>query len=386
MAGTRSKGLKVGFVLDDGLDNPDGVQQYILAVGDWLRSKGHQVSYLVGQTSREDIPGVHSMSRNVRVRFNGNQGGTMPLPASTRKIRQVLEAGRFDVLHVQVPYSPFMGSKVIMNADGRTAVIGTFHIAPNNRLVALGNRALGIRLKKSLRRIDTMLSVSQAAADFASDTFRVDSTISPNVIDYGRFHAAKPLKEYDDERLTILFLGRLVPRKGCLQLLKAVNLLADRGDLPGFRVIICGTGPLENHLRRYITEHRLNGIVEMAGFVTEEDKPRYYASADISVFPSTGGESFGIVLLEAMASGRSAILAGDNEGYRSVLVSRPELLVDADDARGMAVSLAHYLQDGKFRREVSRWGADFTRSFDVNVVGERLVGIYEEALHKRRNR
>lgn len=384
MAGPKTKPLKIGFVLDDGLDKPDGVQQYILSLGGWFKSRGHEVRYLVGQTSRKDIPGVHSMSRNMRVSFNGNQGGTMPLPASSRKIRRVLETGKFDVLHVQVPYSPFMGHKVIMNAGPRTAVIGTFHIAPNSPLVSMGNRALGIWLRRSLRRFDAMLSVSQAAADFAADTFKVKSDISPNVIDYGRFHAAKPLKRYDDGKLTILFLGRLVPRKGCMQLLKAVNLLALRTDLPEFRVLICGTGPLESQLRTYVDEHGLGDIVSLAGFITEDDKPRYYASADISVFPSTGGESFGIVLLEAMASGRSAILAGDNEGYRSVLVSRPELLVDPDDTKAMSVKLAGYLQDGSTRREISRWGAGFTKDFDVNAVGADLLEVYGQALHKRR--
>ena len=103
-------------------------------------------------------------------------------------------------------------------------------------------------------------------------------------------------------------------------------------------------------------------MVELAGFVTEDEKPRYYASADISVFPSNGGESFGIVLLEAMASGKSAILAGDNAGYRSVLVSRPELLADPRDTRTLGVRLAQYLKDASLRREISVWGADFTRS------------------------
>jgi phosphatidylinositol alpha-mannosyltransferase len=385
MAAGRSSKLNIGFVLDDGLDKPDGVQQYVLSVGGWLSAQGHDVRYLVGQTARKDIPGVHSMSRNVRVSFNGNQGGTMPLPASTRNIRRVLARKRFDVLHVQVPYSPFMGHKVIMNASDDTAVVGTFHIAPNSRLVTAGNRALGIWLRRSLRRFDVMLSVSQAAMDFAADTFRVSSDISPNVVDYRRFHSAAPLKKYAGKPLTILFLGRLVPRKGCLQLLKAVNRLAGRDDLPEFRVVICGKGPLEPRMRDYISQHGLGDIVEMAGFVTEEDKPRYYASADVSVFPSTGGESFGIVLLEAMASGKSAILAGDNEGYRSVLVSRPELLVDPADTEAFAVKLARYLQDDGYRRDVRQWGEDFTASFDVNVVGERLTAIYEEALHKRRN-
>lgn len=384
MAGRKNKPLRIGFVLDDGLDNPDGVQQYILALGSWLVSMGHEVSYLVGQTSRMDITGIYSMSRNIRVSFNGNKA-SIPLPTSTRKIRRVLDTGRFDVLHIQVPYSPFMGHRVVMAAGDRTAVVGTFHIAPNSRLVSVGNRALGLWLRRSLKRFDTMLSVSQAAADFAADTFHVASAISPNVIDYGRFHQARPFKKYQDDRLTILFLGRLVPRKGCLQLLKAISEIASRPDLPKFRLLICGKGPLESRLRRYIMENNLEDTVEMAGFITEADKPRYYASADISVFPSTGGESFGIVLLEAMAGGRSAILAGDNEGYRSVLVSRPELLIDPEDTRAFGTRLAKYLQDATFRKEIAAWGAGFTKDFDVDAVGRQLVDVYREALHKRRN-
>lgn len=385
MAGPQNNPLKIGFVLDDGLDKPDGVQQYILAIGGWLQAQGHEVRYLVGQTSRTDIAGVHSMSRNVRVRFNGNRL-TMPLPTSKRKLRTFLQAEQFDVLHVQVPYSPFMGHRVILAADPqRTAIIGTFHIAPNNRLVSIGNRGLGIWLHRSLKRFDAMLSVSQTAADFARQTFGVASEISPNVIDYSRFHDAKPLKKYDDERLTILYLGRLVPRKGCLALLQAVAKLAKHGDMPKFRVLICGGGPLEQKLRKYANDNGLGGIVEFAGFVSEADKPQYYASADISVFPSSGGESFGIVLLEAMASGRSAIMAGDNPGYRSVLASRPELLFSPRDTDALAAKLAQYLSDDSLRNDTRQWGAQFTKDFDVNVVGQQLLEVYAQALHKRRN-
>lgn len=388
MVATKNKPLKVGFVLDDGLDSPDGVQQYILALGGWMSARGHDVRYIVGQTARTDIPGVHSMSRNMRVRFNGNRL-SMPLPTSRAKLRRFLKAEQFDVLHIQVPYSPFMGHRLIMAADrSRTAIIGTFHIAPSNKLVTVGNRALGLWLRRSLKRFDKMLSVSQAAVDFAEDTFRIGSEISPNVVDYQRFHDVEPFERLRDGRPVILFLGRLVPRKGCMHLLKAVASIAGREDLPAFRVLICGTGPLEPQLRRYINENGLENIVELAGFVSEEDKPAYYASADISVFPSTGGESFGIVLLEAMASGRAAILAGDNPGYRSVLVSRPELLVDPTDERALGVRLVQYLQDESVRREIQQWGADFTKSFDVNKVGQDLLKIYSEALetlHKRLN-
>ncbi len=380
MTTAKNSKLKIGFVLDDGLDEPDGVQQYILALGGWLKSNGHEVRYLVGQTSRTDIAGVHSMSRNMHVRFNGNRL-SMPLPTGSAKLRRFLQVENFDVLHIQVPYSPFMGHKLIMAADRRrTAIIGTFHIAPSNRLVSVGNRAMGLWLHRSLKRFDKMLSVSQAAADFAKDTFRVDSEISPNVIDYARFHDARPLKKYRDGRLVVLFLGRLVPRKGCMHLLQAVAGIVKDRELPPFRVLVCGTGPLESQLRRYIKHEGLEDVVELEGFVAEGEKPRYYASADISVFPSNGGESFGIVLLEAMASGKSAVLAGDNPGYRSVLVSRPELLADPRDTRALGVRLAQYLEDASLRQDIREWGADFTRAFDVDAVGGRLLEIYRETL------
>jgi phosphatidylinositol alpha-mannosyltransferase len=272
--GAPTKALKVGLVLDDGLDNPDGVQQYILAIGDWLREQGHEVRYLVGQTSRQDIEGVHSLSRNIQVSSNGNRM-SIPLPTSKRKLRRFLMAERFDVLHVQTPYSPFMGEQLIMLAGPETAIIGTFHILPNSRLISLGTRALGILSWLSLRRFDTMLSVSSAAADFASRTYRVKSIVLPNVVDYNRFRTARPFPEYNDSTLTILFLGRLVPRKGCLLLMQAIAQLKARDDLPKFRVLICGKGPLEPKLRQLIAKYGLQGNVTLTGFVSEADKPRY---------------------------------------------------------------------------------------------------------------
>ncbi|MDB5170985.1 MAG: hypothetical protein JWO35_679 [Candidatus Saccharibacteria bacterium] len=379
-----TKSFKIGLVLDDGLDKPDGVQQYILGVGEWLRNQGHDVHYLVGESKRTDITGLHSMSRNIMVRFNGNQL-TMPLPTSRRKLRKFLDAEQFDVLHIQVPYSPFMGHRLIQAAGPRTAVVGTFHIAPNTGIVTLGTKALGIWLKSSLKRFDDMMSVSPAALNFARATFKVESTISPNVIEYPRFHTAKPFEKYADDTLTILFLGRLVSRKGCHLLLEAVAQLAKQADLPKFRLVICGKGHLEAKLREYAMQQGIEDRVEFTGFVTEEDKPRYYASADISVFPSSGGESFGIVLLEAMASGRAAVLAGDNPGYRSVLHQNPELLFDPQNADALAKKLAIYLRDEALRKQMADWGEDYTKGFDVDVVGRQLQDIYSKALRKRRD-
>jgi phosphatidylinositol alpha-mannosyltransferase len=374
--------LKVALVLDDGLDKPDGVQQYILSVGSWLSSHGHDVHYLVGQTARSDIPNIHSLSRNVRVSFNGNRL-SMPLPTSRAKLKKLLDDEQFDVLHVQTPYSPLMGGRLINLAGPRTAVIGTFHILPNSPVASVGNWLLGLWCRRSLQRFDRMLSVSPAAAAFAQKTFHVRSDISPNVIDYKRFAAGKPLKQYDDDITTILFLGRLVPRKGCQVLIKAIANLAERSDLPKFRLVICGKGPLERALKRDVKKLGLEDIVEFVGFIAEDIKPRYYASADLTVFPSSGGESFGIVLIEAMASGKSAVLAGNNPGYASVMAPEPELLFNPRDAGGLARLIARYLIVPKLGKDMAKWGHSHSRQFDVELVGPQLVDIYRQALIKR---
>ncbi len=376
--------LKIGLVLDTSLDPADGVQQYVVSLGEWLRSKGHDVHYLAGQTTRRNLPNIHSLARNIGVRFNGNST-TIPLPTSRKRLKRFLKEYKFDVLHVQVPHSPFMGQRVVLAADKHTAVIGTFHILPYGKLAVLGSKALGLWLKPSLKRFDKMLSVSPAAASFAKTSFGIDSDILPNVIDYRRFHEAKPFPEKNQEGLTILFLGRLVPRKGCQLLLEAVRLVAQSKQAPVFNVLICGKGPLEAKLRQFVRQNGLQAIVKFKGFVSEAEKPRFYASADIAVFPSSGGESFGIVLLEAMASGKAAVLAGDNPGYRSVMTSQSDLLFDPKDASALAKKIIRYLGDSKLRRDKSVWGEVYAKSFDVNVIGVKLLAIYYEALRKRRD-
>lgn len=375
--------LTIGLVLDTSLDPPDGVQQYVIGVGEWLRGQGHDVHYLVGETHNRDLPNVHSLSRNIHVQFNGNRT-TIPLPTSKRKLRAVLRKYHFDVLHVQTPHSPFMAQPLIRCADKGTAVLGTFHIAAYNWMVTAGNQLLGWWLQPSLRRFDKIVSVSPAATSFARKTFGIETEILPNVIDYPRFHGAKPFKKYDDDTVTILFFGRLVARKGCGMLLEAIARLQKDEELPKFRVVICGKGPEQKKLERYIVDHDLTNIVEMTGFVDEADKPHYYASADISVFPSSGGESFGIVLLEAMASGKAAVLAGDNPGYRSVMEPRSELIFDPLDADALAKLLSRYVRDQALRKSAAAWGAAYTRQFDESAVGAKLLEMYREALRKRR--
>jgi phosphatidylinositol alpha-mannosyltransferase len=375
--------LKIGLILDASLDPPDGVQQYVVTVGEWLRQQGHEVHYLVGESHQRQLPNIHSLARNIRVRFNGNRT-TIPLLANQRSLRRFIHEQQFDVLHVQTPHHPLLAQHLILAAGPHTAVIGTFHILPEGWPSRIGNRLLGIWLRPSLNRLDTLLAVSPAAADFAAATFHLKADVLPNVIDYQKFHQARPLRQYNDKTLTILFLGRLVPRKGCALLLAAVARLAQEPNLPKFRVVICGDGPLAASLRKFIINHVLDNIVSLVGFVSEADKPRYYASADIAVFPSRGGESFGIVLIEAMAGGQAVVLGGDNPGYRSVLAQQPELLFDPLDAQALTEKLRDYLVHRAKRRQSAQWAGNYARDFDVQTVGPKLLKIYQQALRKRR--
>ncbi|HSX17737.1 MAG TPA: glycosyltransferase family 4 protein [Patescibacteria group bacterium] len=374
--------LKIGFVFDDSLDKPDGVQQYVLTLGRWLTSQGHDVHYLVGETKRTDIPNLHSLSRNIKVRFNQNRMA-MPLPAKKAPIRALLEREQFDVLHVQVPYSPALAGRIIKAASPHTAVVGTFHIAPHGALVTIANSLLGLWSHRGLKRFDAMTATSQPAQHFAKKTFHIDSEVVPLPLALDKFYNAEPFARYQFNK-NVVFLGRLVERKGCQYLLKAVRRLRDDGAWPeGAKVLICGAGPLQEQLTDYVERYAIANLVEFVGYISEEDKPRYLACADVVVYPSTGGESFGIVLLEAMASSRGAVLAGNNPGYASVMAPRPDSLFDPHDTSLLAEKLLSALVDTKLRSDAHAWQREYVKQFDINEIGPRTVAIYEQALHKR---
>lgn len=375
--------LKIGLVLDDSLDKTDGVQQYVLTIGRWLASQGHEVHYLVGETKRTDLPNVHSMTRNVKVRFNQNRMA-MPLPARLGSIRKLLAELKLDVLHVQVPYSPALAGRIIKAADARTAVVGTFHILPHTKAVHLANRALSKVVRGSLRRFDVITSNSAASAKFAGEVYGAKGPVIPLPLELDKFQGGKPLAKYKNGK-TIVFLGRLVERKGCQYLLRAVNhAVQDKTWPKDARVVICSDGHLRPQLEKYAQDNKLGKIVEFTGFISETEKPRYLASADVVVYPSTGGESFGIVLLEAMASSPGVVLAGDNPGYASVMAPRPQSLFDPHDIPSFAKKLVQALTDPKMRQAANAWQRSYVKQFDVPTVGKQIISLYKEALHKRR--
>lgn len=376
--------LKIALVLDDSLDKPDGVQQYVLTVGKWFASQGHEVHYLVGETTRKDIPHIHSLSKNLKVRFNQNRM-SMPLPVSRKTIKKLLIKEEFDIVHVQMPYSPFLAGRIIRSVSPLTAVVGTFHVAPHSAFVRFANQLLRAITPRSIARIDEIISVSDVAQDFAWETYRVESAIIPNTLALEPFYDKLPIKKYRDST-NIVFFGRLVERKGCHLFLRAIQRLHKTKSLPeDTKVLVCGTGPMEASLRSYVHDKHMDELVDFTGFVVEEDKPAYLAAADIAVYPSTGGESFGIVLLEGMAASRGVVLAGNNPGYASVMGERPEVLFDPLDEEQFADKIAKYLQDPERRVAIREWQQQFVRKFDVPNVADEILVVYDQALHKRRS-
>lgn len=389
--------MKIGLVIDDSLDRPDGVQQYVLTIGAWLSGQGHEVHYLTGQTVRTDLPKLHSLSRNVNVRFNGN-GLSIPLPASRRRIAALLAEERFDVLHVQMPYSPMLAARIVNAAPATTVVMGTFHILPYSRLVRSATRLLGLALGRSLKRFDQVFAVSTAARDFAERSFGLTGVdVLPNVVDAGRFAAAAKRGQTGvtadaaagpAAEARLLFLGRLVPRKGCMTFLQAVaELHADAGFGRPLKVIVAGKGPLAGELKAQARSLGIADITNFTGFIAEEDKPLLLAGATIAAYPSSGGESFGIVLVEAMAASTArtgpVVLAARNPGYATVMEPQPGQLFEPLDHHGLAQLMRHFLGDTQAADAARRWQEMYVRQFDVATVGRRLVAAYSSHLRKR---
>ncbi len=368
---------KIGLVLDDSLDRNDGVQQYVRTLGTWLQMQGHTVHYLVGETNPSQ-KNVHSLSRNVKVRFNKNRL-TIPLPANSKKIKALLVKESYDILHVQMPYSPLMAGKVIRYAPQGCAIVGTFHILPFGRLQRWGSKALSLVQSRQLKRFNAICSVSSAAQAFASSHFGISTSVIPNMIDVSSWKSTVKPKPHK-----LVFLGRLVPRKGAHVLLGAAARLplALQSKLD---ITIAGTGPERNNLGKLAQKLGLKNVTFL-GYIEENMKADLLASAQLAVFPATGGESFGIVLIEAMAAGSDVVLGGNNPGYASVLRENSEALLATDSIEKCAVQLEVFINDAALRRRTHADQQKLLQKYDVNIVGQQILDLYSRALlHQAQN-
>lgn len=377
--------LSVALVLDDSLDRPDGVQQHVLTLGRWLTAQGHDVHYLAPSTTRTDLPGLHRIGSSLSVRANGNVLRT-PTFTRARDLRSVLDRLDLDVVHVALPCSPLLAGRLVTRVPASTAVVGTFHIVPASRAIEVGARVLGFVQQHQLRRFDRVLAVSDAARDVARSTHRLHAQVVANPVEVDQLCATVPTQRpTGDGPVRVVFLGRLVERKGARHLLRAVAEVRHRRltDVP-FEVSVAGRGPMLDELRAFTRTEALDDIVDFPGFVAEQDKAALLAGADVVVLPSIGGESFGISVVEALAATHGIVLAGDNAGYRSVMGPLADQLVPVRDTPAFAQLLADCIADPDRRERARERQLAQARSFDVQVVGPQVVAAYREALTRRR--
>lgn len=379
--------LRIGLVIDDGLDRPDGVQQAVLTLGRRLTAEGHEVHYLTSTTTRTDLEHLHVLAPHVSVKFNGNRLGT-PLPARRRSVRRLMAEVPFDVLHINIPYSPVLAGRVISAAPARTAVVGSFVIYPQDVLTRWGIRALARIERRRTRRFQAMCAVSESARESVREAYHRDVPLIGNPVE---------LPDYDDPALvaaapgpgaapTILFLGRLVERKGPRELVEAAAALHRTDPDRPWTLILAGRGPLLDELRERARAAGIADRVDFPGFVAEEDKLALLASADLVVLPSTGGEAFGISVVEALAVARGVVLAGDNPGYRTPMTGLEEQLVDPTDTVGFAGTLARWLADPDGRRALAGRGGPqrvAAERFDAGLITEQTLEMYHRAITAR---
>ncbi len=361
--------MTIALILDDTLDKPDGVQRAVLDIGGKLSSLGHEVHYIVTKTTRTDIENIHSVGRSLGLKFNGNSVRT-PLPASSKKIKALFDKVNFDVLHIQMPYSPFLGEKVLRLAPQEVIKIGTFHILPYNILARIGTRALGLILRRSLKNLDYCFAVSQPALDFMESSFLIKGRVLPNPVDYAFY---QKYKNTEKDRAGIVFLGRFDKRKGVRQLVESYHAMSENLRAKT-KLTMCGKGPLWNEVKQRATD--LNLDIDFPGFVSDIQKAQYFAKADIAVFPSIGGESFGVVLTEAMSAGAGVVLGGNNPGYKSVLGAWPEVLFNPNNKAEFAEKLTQFITDKALRGRIGQEQSSAVKQYNIDEVIKELLKAY----------
>lgn len=361
------------FVFDGNYDCGNGVSTYIRTIGDFLESNGSQVDYIVGQSTLDDKH-IHTLGRSLDIPINGSTAG-LPLPVSRRAIAEVLDTLKPDAIHVQVPYIPFLAGRVIEAADPSARIIGTFHTVAETFKARQAHRFGDLSTRQTIGRFDHMFSVSDGARETAEKFFGLESEVLAPPIDIEHLEQGQRLPEYDDGKTNIAFLGRLVDKKGCRNLLEAVGLIGKQ-RLSNTRVLIAGDGPLRADLEEYAKNAGLGETVTFLGSV-DHQKRDILASADLVVFPTIGAESFGIVLTEAMAASHGAVLASNNRGYRQVLQATPRALFDATDTTQLARMISELMDDAAARTQIADIQHTEVQTYDVRGrIGQRIIEAY----------
>ena len=373
---SKHKKLSIAFVIDDSLDVPNGVQQTTLSLGEYLKRQGHRVSYLTSVSKRSDVTGIHSFAKVINVKFNGNYVGT-PWRTDKGKLKRFLKENTFDIVHVQTPYSPFLAGQIIRLLPQKTKVVANFQIMPRNVFASLGIWLLRFMLFRSFKKIDLFIANTPVVSKYFQKVWLLPRLpIIPTAVDLRDYPATK--RPYHIEgKINLLFLGRLVERKGCLDILEAIDLLPVKLQSK-LHLHIGGRGVLETKAKQKAAESKLAEQISFHGFIEEEDKSVFLASGDLLVFPSRGGESFGISLLEALASRFGVVLAAHNFGYDTILGDSPKSMFEPKSPQALADCLKYWLEAGESEYEkVLKWQKENLLKYDLEkVIGQKLTQTY----------
>ena len=362
--------MKIGLVTPYIYPVPGGVNEHVRHLYENLRLHGHDVRIISSShgLQRASEGDVIRLGKGFSVRSNGSVGTVTVSPRYVRLIDEMLERERFDVLHFHEPFVPFLS--LILLRRSRSVNVATFHAYAGFSL----SYEFGARVMQGhARLLHGRIAVSAAARHFIDRYFPGDYKIIPNGVDVERYRRAVPVARWQDGQKNLLFLGRHEPRKGLLDLLKAYRILNKTGC--PCRLLIAGSGPQEREARRYVMTRRLTGV-EFLGRVSDDEKAQLFKTADVFVAPATGQESFGIVLLEAMAAG-APIVASDIHGYKGV-VRRGEqgLLVPPGEHRELATAIGRLVMDDDLRAAMSASGSARAELFSWERITERVESYY----------
>ena len=370
--------MKIALVSPYDYPYPGGVTEHVRNLAEQLGARGHEVHVIAPSSAdaggAQARPYVHRVGRVVPIPTNGSVARiTLPLRGYLQ-VKRLLAYQAFDIVHLHEPMMPALPLTVLRHSQAVN--VGTFH--------AFGRTNIGYFYAKPVlqpffRKLHGRIAVSGPAREFVAQHFPGDYRVIPNGIDYARFATPlPPIPAFEDDRLDVLFVGRLEKRKGLRYLLRAWPLI--RREFPKARLLVVGGGGrrLESY-RRYAAGQGWPEVV-FAGHVSPEDLVRYYQTSDVFCAPSTGQESFGIVLLEAMAAGRP-IVASRIPGYAEVLGHGGEgLLVPPKDHEALAMGLAHLLADVELRRELGARGREKAAAYDWSKVAERVLAFYDQTI------
>jgi phosphatidyl-myo-inositol alpha-mannosyltransferase len=362
--------MKVGIVCPYSWDMPGGVKQHIDDLAQALMAQGHDVSVIAPAADDEELPPyVTGAGRAVPVPYNGAVARMSFGFLSAARVRRWVRTGEFDVLHIHEPLIPSLGVLACWAAKG--PIVATFHASwSRSRAIAVAEPLL----RSALEKLSGRIAVSEAARKSLVEQFGGDTVLIPNGVTVSRYTEAEPLDGWGPDGATLGFLGRMdEERKGLPILLEAFTTLA--AERPEVKLLIAGPGDAKDVYDR--VPKRFHDRVTVLGMVSEADKIRAYHSVDVFCAPNTRGESFGIVLAEAMASG-ATVLASDIPAFRKVLgEGQAGALFANGDPESLAREAAALLDAPERRVKLASEALVAVRKFDWSTVARDVVRVYE---------